>query len=62
MNTRPLLVLTLLFPLTVVADDMDLIGTFIDGFQDAAAHGNKDRYLGLMTDDGVFMGTDEWER
>ena len=27
-----------------------------------AAHGDKDRYLDYMTDDGVFMGTDEWER
>jgi ketosteroid isomerase-like protein len=34
----------------------------LDDFHDAAAHGDKDRYLGLMTDDAVFMGTDEWER
>lgn len=27
----------------------------LDDFHDAAAHGDKDRYLGLMTDDAVFM-------
>ena len=34
----------------------------LDDFLDAAAHGDKARYLGHMTDDAVFMGTDEWER
>jgi ketosteroid isomerase-like protein len=34
----------------------------LDDFHDAAAHGDRDRYLGHMTDDAVFMGTDEWER
>jgi ketosteroid isomerase-like protein len=43
------------------ADDDD-IGKVLDNFHDAAAHADKDRYLGLMTDDAVFMGTDEWER
>ena len=38
------------------------IGTVIDDFHDAAAKADKDRYLGHMTDDAVFMGTDEWER
>ena len=38
------------------------IGKVLDDFHDAAAHGDRDRYLGHMTDDGVFMGTDEWER
>ena len=41
---------------------VDAIGRVIDDFHDAAAHGDKERYLGHMTDDGVFMGTDEWER
>lgn len=38
------------------------IGDVLDDFHAAAAAGDKDRYLGHMTDDGVFMGTDEWER
>ena len=38
------------------------IGAVLDDFHDAAAHGDKARYLGHMTDDAVFMGTDEWER
>lgn len=38
------------------------IGAVLDDFHDAAAHGDNARYLGHMTEDGVFMGTDEWER
>lgn len=44
------------------ADDEQAIGQVIDSFHSAAAAGDKDRYLGHMTDNGVFMGTDEWER
>ena len=66
MILRSLLVLVLLFPLSASAADADAemiaIGEVIDGFHDAAAHGDKTRYLGYMTDDGVFLGTDEWER
>jgi hypothetical protein len=43
-------------------DIADAVGSVIDDFHDAAAHGDKERYLGHMTDDAVFMGTDEWER
>lgn len=42
--------------------DEKSINHVLDQFHDAAAHGDKDRYLGLMTKDGVFLGTDEWER
>ncbi len=62
MIIRYLLTLLLLAPLLSAADETDAIGAVIDNFHDAAAHGDKDRYLGLMTDEGVFMGTDEWER
>ena len=59
-----LLVITLVA--SAWADDrqatVEAIGSVIDDFHDAAAHGDKARYLGHMTDDGVFMGTDEWER
>ena len=42
--------------------DEQAIGEVIDNFHAAAAAADMDRYLGYMTDDGVFMGTDEWER
>jgi len=66
MMYRLLLVVTLLFSAVAIADDAAVaeraIGRVIDDFHDAAAHGDKDRYLGHLTDDAVFMGTDEWER
>lgn len=66
MTIRSLLFLVLLSPVITTAADsgteMVAIGEVIDGFHDAAAHGDKARYLGHMTDDGVFLGTDEWER
>lgn len=34
----------------------------LDDFHDAADKGDKDRYLGHFTDQGVFLGTDDWER
>lgn len=66
MTMRRLLFILLLFPLIATGEDTNAdetaIAALIDGFHDAAAHGDKDRYLGYMTDDGVFLGTDEWER
>ncbi len=64
MNLRHLLVLPLLLCLHGVANssEVDEIGKVIDDFHDAAAHGDKDRYLGHLSEDAVFMGTDEWER
>ena len=38
------------------------IDAVLDDFHDAAASADADRYLGHLTDDAVFMGTDEWER
>lgn len=56
----------LLFAAAALADghggDRVAIGSVLDDFHDAAASGDKDRYLGHLTDDAVFMGTDEWER
>ena len=61
-----ILFLILLFPAAATADkhvaERAAIGALIDDFHDAAKHGDKKRYLGHMTDDAVFMGTDEWER
>jgi ketosteroid isomerase-like protein len=38
------------------------IAAVLDDFHDAADKGDKARYLGHFTRDGVFMGTDDWER
>ena len=62
MNIRHLLCSLVLLPLLAGADDTETIGAVIDDFHDAAAHGDKDRYLDHLTADAVFMGTDEWER
>ena len=66
MITRHLILLILLFPLAAPTEDSNAdviaIGNVIDEFHDAAAHGDNERYLGQMTDNVVFLGTDEWER
>lgn len=61
MNIRNSIYLLLAMSFTASADDA-AIAAVIDDFHDAAAHGDNARYLGHMTDDAVFMGTDEWER
>ena len=38
------------------------IDAAIDDFHAAAAQGDNARYLHHLTDDAVFLGTDEWER
>ncbi|MBT5187899.1 MAG: nuclear transport factor 2 family protein [Kordiimonadaceae bacterium] len=43
------------------ADEAAII-VVLDDFHDAAAKADKDRYLGHFTENGVFLGTDEWER
>ena len=64
MKIRHSLYLTIILCLSGIANgaDVDDIGKVLDNFHYAAAHADKDRYLDLMTDDAVFMGTDEWER
>jgi len=42
--------------------DKAAINKIMDGFHEAAAQGEKDRYLGYFTEGGVFLGTDDWER
>lgn len=63
---RPLFLLATLLPILAIADQHEseriVIGAVIDDFHDAAKHGDKERYLGHMAENGVFMGTDEWER
>ncbi|MDP5132561.1 MAG: nuclear transport factor 2 family protein [Paraglaciecola sp.] len=43
------------------ADDSK-INSVLDDLHDAASKAQKERYLALFTEDGVFMGTDDWER
>lgn len=43
-------------------NDSATIDAVLDDFHNAAANGDKARYLGLMTDDAVFLGTDVTER
>lgn len=66
MNIRHLPLLALLCCVIAAADStepsVEAIGRVIDDFHDAAAHGDKARYLGHLSEDAVFMGTDEWER
>ena len=66
MTIRRLLSLSLLIPALVSAQAPNpttaAIDAVLDDFHDAAAHGDKTRYLDHMTEDAVFMGTDEWER
>ncbi|KXI27323.1 nuclear transport factor 2 family protein [Paraglaciecola hydrolytica] len=38
------------------------INLTLDSLHDAASKAQKERYLELFTEDGVFMGTDDWER
>ena len=43
-------------------EDENAIIAVINDFHDAAAKADEDRYLEHFTEDGVFLGTDEWER
>lgn len=42
--------------------DIAAINTVLDGYHQAAASGDWDTYFDLMSDDGVFLGTDASER
>lgn len=63
---RCLVLSILLIAAVSVADDREktraAIAGVLDDFHDAAWHGDAVRYLGHMTENAVFMGTDEWER
>ena len=45
-----------------ISQDELVIAAVLDDFHDAAANADVERYLGHMTDDAVFVGTDEHER
>ena len=60
-----ILVLAFISPSLLAQDfseDEAAIIAVLDDFHDAAANADVDRYLGNMTDDAVFLGTDEFER
>ena len=62
---RHFLFLILLLPMLAAVENtgpnVEAVANVIDDFHDAAAHGDKERYLGHLTEQAVFMGTDEWE-
>ena len=64
--TAALVVMSMLFASTLRAEHHEgeraAIDTVLDGFHDAAANADAERYLGYLTDEAVFMGTDEWDR
>jgi len=66
MKLRHLIFLTFLFSTIATADhhdaELDAVNRTLDDFHNAAAHGDQQRYLEHFTEDGVFLGTDEWER
>ena len=66
MKVPHLIILTLFLSIAAVADnqdsELDAVNKVLDDFHDAAAQGDKQRYLDHLTEDGVFLGTDEWER
>jgi len=53
-----------LFALPSVADDAAImaINSLLNDFHQAAADADRERYLSHFAADGVFMGTDDWER
>jgi ketosteroid isomerase-like protein len=63
---RLILLITILVPLVSCAQQADVnieaVNSILDDFHDAAANGDQTRYLNLMTENAVFMGTDESER
>ncbi|MFK7830345.1 MAG: nuclear transport factor 2 family protein [Congregibacter sp.] len=42
--------------------DTDAINLLLNDFHLAAAAADEERYLGYFAPNGVFMGTDDWER
>lgn len=49
-------------PAKSAQDDLKVVNQVLNNLHEAASLANKVAYLELFTDDGVFMGTDDWER
>ncbi|MEP0212257.1 MAG: nuclear transport factor 2 family protein [Cellulophaga sp.] len=60
MNNKLLLLIMLVATLQVTAQKTE-INTVVDAWHKAAADADFDAYFGLMTKDGVFIGTDAAE-
>ena len=56
------LVLLVLVPGLGVADSLQAVGKTVDDFHAAASRADQDTYLGLLTGEAVFLGTDGTER
>ncbi|TGD73610.1 hypothetical protein E4634_11360 [Mangrovimicrobium sediminis] len=56
------LLLALLLALPASADPEQAVAATLDAFHGAAAEADEERYLGLMTEQAVFLGTDGSER
>ncbi|GJM14252.1 MAG: hypothetical protein DHS20C12_26550 [Pseudohongiella sp.] len=66
-NTMLLVLFSLSLSSCVLSDqtvqsDLESINAVLDGYHQAAAGGEWDRYFSLMSEDGVFIGTDAAER
>lgn len=56
------LMLILVVPALADNNPQNAINVLLDDFHQAAADADGKRYLGYFAPDGVFMGTDDWER
>ena len=45
-----------------ISSELESINDVLDSYHVAASEGDWDRYFDLMSDDGVFLGTDAAER
>lgn len=59
---RALLLAVFALPATAENTPQEVINALLDDFHQAAADADRERYLGYFAADGVFMGTDDWER
>jgi hypothetical protein len=60
--TKALLLAVFALPATAENTPQEAINALLDDFHQAAADADRERYLGYFAADGVFMGTDDWER
>jgi len=56
------IVLTTLFSISIHAAEEDKVANALDAYHTAAAQADWDKYFDLMSNDGVFIGTDASER
>jgi ketosteroid isomerase-like protein len=59
---KTILILALCLATTIAADERKFIDAMLDGWHDAAAKADENRYFGAMAPEFVFLGTDPTER